>query len=264
VAIPAPAPDLWTRLVRCLSSAAWVIIAGLLGGFIAGVSSRLMMRLSGVLTIEANRFLRTDTDATVGKLTFGGTLFLGGLGAAAGVLAVCFYIAIRHRLPFTGRKRSAVFAGILLAVFGYVLMNPANPDYHRFGPAWVNVFAFSSLYLIMGFVCAEIYEARPLTYPCLSAPNRLSVQTVLSTLVFLAITISGSFIALFAIFLGWQSLIIPILALLAWAATRIGWTRSFSTFSLPVVVRQWGIWVVPGLVGFILTARGVTEILLHR
>ncbi|HQY31201.1 MAG TPA: hypothetical protein PK691_07940, partial [Thermomicrobiales bacterium] len=81
---------------------------------------------------------------------------------------------------------------------------------------------------------------------------------------FLAITISGSFIALFAIFLGWQSLIIPMLALLTWAATRIGWPRSFSTFSLPVVVRQWGIWVVPGLVGFILTARGVTEILLNR
>jgi hypothetical protein len=223
-----------------------------------------MMRISGLLTIQANRFLHTDSEATVGRITFGGTMFLGALGAAAGVLAVFFYFAIRSRIPFTGWRRSAAFGVILLAVFGYVLMDPTNPDYNRFGPAWLNVLNFSSLYLIMGCACAQLYENRPrFFYRMASArPNRLTI--FLRTPLFLGISIFGTYVALFTLILGALGLIIPIVALVCWAISRTGIQRNFSYFTMPVAVRQWGVWVVPGIVGFTLTARGVTEILLNR
>jgi len=254
---------LWTRLVLALPTFAWLILAGLLGGFIAGVSSRLMMRVSGLLTVSAHRFIRTDADAQVGHITFAGTMFLGALGAAAGVLAVCFYLAIRSRLPFEGKARSAVFAGILLAVFGYVLMDPTNHDYHTFGPAWLNVFNFSSLYLIMGFACAELYEAQPQFFSTVRQGQSRIVSWI-KTPLFVIISLFGAYLAVFVMLLGWKSLIIPFLALVGWAIARTGIQRNLSFFSMPIVIRQWGIWVVPGIVGFTLTARGVTEILLNR
>ncbi len=256
-------PSLLARVLALLPAIAWAMIAGGLGGFIAGIVSRISMRLSGLLTIEANRFLHTDADATVGRFTLGGTLFLGGLGASAGLLTVGFYVLIRSRLPFTGMRRSLVFATILFLVFGYVLMDPTNPDYHRFGPAWINVTSFSLLYFVMGITVAELYERRPRAFsPARQRSNPRWLQ-VLTTPIYLALIGAGLFFALITIIFGAMVLLIPAVALGVWLVAQTGIHRRLSFTFVPMVVRQWGVLVVPGVVGVILTARGITEILLN-
>jgi hypothetical protein len=253
------------HLISYLPTIAWMVAAGLAGGFIAGISSRIMMRISGLLTIQVHRFIETQAGATVGKITLGGTLFLGGLGAAAGVLAAGFYVAIRPRLPFDGWRRSAAFAALLLLVFGYVIMNPNNDDYHTFGPAWLNILNFSSLYLIMGFTIAQIYEHRPAIVTGFSnASGRRWLSIAIKAPVYLAIIGAGVLFSLIAMIIGRPALLIPLVLLICWLVAHTNLMRFIRSVSIPPAVQRWGVWVVPGVVGFILTARGVTEILLNR
>ncbi len=252
------------RLVRYLHAYAWLLCAGFAGGFVAGVGSRLMMRLAGILTIDRNRFMLTDNDAQVGEITLSGTVTLGAIGAALGVFALLMYVLIRDRLPFDGWKRSVTFAWLLFLVFGYVVMDPSNPDYHRFGPAWMNVVTFSSLYLVMGICVVQTYEFGlrwAANHGSLVRSARLSVLT---TALATAVCGIGTVLLTAGLFLGTAAALIPLLAAAMWAVGRVISPDLIAKVQIPFAVRQWGAWVVPGIVGFILTARGVTEILLNR
>jgi hypothetical protein len=245
---------------------AWVVVAGFVGGFGAGIGSRLVMRVAGVLTIDRNRFIETDNGNRVGELTLGGTLFLGLLAGAAGIVTLFIYLLLRNRLPVAGWQRSAVFGVLMLLVFGFVLMDPSNPDYHRFGPAWLNVTMFSSLYLLMGFCTSWIYEqgraldlaGRALsTRPAIRLPLQLAsgVVAALGLLVCTGVAILGVASAFVVVALG----------VLAWLGNRyLVAPGHLRRLSLPAVVQPLGLMVVPGIAGFILTARGVTEILMNR
>lgn len=251
-------------LVSRLTALAWIVVAGMAGGFIAGIGSRLFMRLAGFLTVDQNRSLLTENDAAVGEITLDGTLSLGFMGAGAGIFALLVYVAIRDRLPFDGWRRSASFSVLLLLVFGYVIMDPSNPDYQTFGPTWLNVSTFSSLYLIMGFATAEIYElGRRRSDWFAGLRNHRIIR-------FPIFAVSG-FLCLIALFLapiilivGATGLIVVAVAGVAWLASRYLSLDRFLAYRVPAFVRPWGMLVVPGIVGFILTARGVTEILLNR
>ena len=137
---------------------AWMVAAGFAGGIRGGCRSRLAMRVAGFLTVDRNRFMLTDNGNRVGKITLDGTLFLGVLTGALGIVTILIYVLLRNRLPFSGWRRSLGYGVMLLAVFGYVLMDPANEDYHLFGPAWLNVATFSSLYIFLGLFTSQIYE----------------------------------------------------------------------------------------------------------
>lgn len=244
----------------------WVIAAGFAGGFLAGISSRLAMRVAGMLTIDANRFRMTENGNRVGEFTLDGTMFLGLLAGSAGVVTLLLYLLLRNRLPFGGWQRSGVFAVLLLAVFGFVLMDPSNGDYQTFGPAWLNVSMFSSLYLIMGFLTSQIYEAgirRDVTARILAAraPVRIPVVAASTALAgFGLLIMSGiAFLGAAALFL------LVLVGLVAWFANRLIFAsgREWNLY-LPRVVQPLGLLVVPGILGFILTARGITEILMNR
>jgi hypothetical protein len=243
---------------------AGIIAAGFVGGFIAGIGSRLFMRLAGFLTVDANRFKLTENDEQVGEITLGGTLSLGFLGAGAGVVTILIYLALRNRLPFDGWRRSATFAVLLLVVFGYVIMDPSNPDYQLFGPTWLNVSTFSSLYLLMGFCCAQTYElGRHLGGRLGVARRSLALQVPLM-LISAAICAFGALVTLISLFVGAPGLIVVAVAGLAWLVNRFLVQGRISFSWMPAAVRPWGVLVVPGILGFILTARGITEILTQR
>jgi hypothetical protein len=253
-----------SRAIGFLHAYAWLLCAGMVGGFAAGVGSRLTMRLAGYLTIEQNRALLTENEERVGEITLGGTLALGLIGGALGVFALLFYVLIRDRLPFDGFKRSVTFAWLLFLVFGYVVMDPSNPDYHRFGPAWMNVVTFSSLYLVMGVCVVQTYEFGLRWTSRHSAMFGSGRSRAMTTMVSTAVCIVGTVQLMAGLFVGFSAVLIPLLAAATWAVGRVIGPDLIAKVQMPFAVRHWGTWVVPGIVGFILTARGVTEILLNR
>jgi hypothetical protein len=258
------APRQIQRTLTFVYRYAWIIVAGMVGGFVAGVSSRLTMRLAGYLTIGRNRHLLTDNDARVGEITLGGTVFLGMVGAALGVLGLILYVIVRDRFPFAGWRRAAAFAALLLIVFGYVVMDPSNPDYHQFGPAWLNILTFSSLYLIMGFCVVQIYEWGLRFASGQTWQSRGAIVRAMQAIVSIALCIVGTVLTFPALFVGATAILIPLLAFVCWTIGSVVKATPIRLERMPTLARQWGIWVVPGIVGFTLTARGVTEILMNR
>ena len=243
---------------------AWIVLSGLLGGFLAGITSRLAMRLAGFLTDDRNRYLRTENGNRVGVITLEGTLFIGALAAGAGVATMFLYVLFRDRLPWSGWRRSAVFAVGLLLVFGYVLMDPANFDYQLFGPVWLNVLTFSSLYLWMGLFTSQIYErgrgfsvrlSRARLHPVL----RSAVLAVSLGLTVIGFTIGG----LAAVFASGGPELIG-LGAVAWLLNQFALRSFLQRIQAPALVRSWGMLAIPGIIGVILTARGVTEILMKK
>jgi hypothetical protein len=134
------------------------VIAGFGAGFVGGIGVRLAMRVAGMLTIPANQGLLTDNGNVVGQITLDGTLFLAFFAGAIGVLGGLLYVAVRSRLPGTGVRRGLVYGGLLLATFGFIVMDKNNPDYRLFGPPGVNVGTFSSVYILFGLVVAPLAD----------------------------------------------------------------------------------------------------------
>jgi hypothetical protein len=241
-----------------------MVAAGFVGGFAAGVVSRLAMRVAGFLTVDRNRFMLTDNGNRVGKITLEGTLFLGVLTGALGIVTILIYVLLRNRLPFSGWRRSLGYGIMLLAVFGYVLMDPANEDYHLFGPAWLNVATFSSLYIFLGLFTSQFYEwgmkrglpARALSFrPAVRFPV-LGTAAVLAGIGFL--------VSVSAMIVGAPGMIVVGLGAVAWLVNRFALKDRLASLPAPGLVQTWGMLVVPGIIGVILTARGITEILLNR
>jgi hypothetical protein len=265
VAVPEPASLKLTRTPSYwILRLAWMVLAGFGGGFLAGVGSRLAMRAAGFLTEDRNRFRLTENGNRVGEITFDGTLFLGILAGALGVVTVLLYVLLRSRLPFSGWRRSASFAVLLLAVFGYVIMDPGNDDYHLFGPAWLNVSIFSLLYLLMGFFTSQIYEwgvrhEIPLRAVAIRSGFRFPLLGLATGLAGVGLLISVS-----AMIIGAPGLIVVGLGVLAWLTNRFAIGDRLAAIRAPALVQTWGLMVVPGIIGFVLTARGIAEILTNR
>ena len=178
--------------------------------------------------------------------------------------SILIYLALRNRLPFDGWRRSATFAVLLLLVFGYVIMDPSNPDYQLFGPTWLNVSTFSSLYLLMGFCCAQTYELGRRYGPRLNAAARPLAVRIPLLVICGGICAFGGLVTLISLFVGAPGLIVVAVAGLAWLVDHYLVRGRVPSSWMPAVIRPWGVLVVPGIVGFVLTARGITEILLGR
>ncbi len=150
------------------------VMAGFAAGFIAGLWVRIAMRLAGMLTVDRNRGLLTENDAVVGQFTLGGTVFLAMFAGMIGVAGGLLYVAVRTWLPRNGWPRAFGYGALLLAVFGFIVMDPGNPDYRVFGPPWFNVFTFSLAYLICGATISFVADwlDRRIPLPGLHAVRR--------------------------------------------------------------------------------------------
>jgi hypothetical protein len=241
------------------------VLAGFVAGLVASSWTRLAMRLAGFLTVDQNRGLLTTAEAVVGEITFGGTLFLGIFGGVVGIAGGLLYITIRGWLPTHPMIRAVAYGVLLFVVFGFVVMDEHNPDYQRFGPAWLNVCTFSLTYVIYGVIASLVAERLIAQVPRWTLHR---TEGRLARLVSLALTPFGA-IGLLAI---------PIILV-----TGLGNPASaiiaaiFLLFAIPRVIQlpAWNpgahfpAWrrvsalaiLVPGLVGVFLTIQGVAGIL---
>ena len=139
------------------------VAVGSFSGFVAGlaaggVGSRVAMRIVALTAGAGQQGAITDAEATVGKITLEGTLFLLFAGAMIGVAGGVIYGGTRSWLKWAGPWRGTLFGAALLALFGATIVRGDNPDFARFGYAWLNIGLFSAIIVIFGVMVAPLYE----------------------------------------------------------------------------------------------------------
>ena len=163
-ASPRSASPIGRRTVwRVLRRFAFLVGLGLLAGLVAGavaggVGSRVAMRVVALLAGHERYGQLTDADAVVGRITLGGTLFLPAAGTYLGVPGGLRYVAVRRWLPGAGIRKGLAFGGLLLLLFGSLIIDGDNPDFRRFGPAAASVGLFAALFVPYGLIAAAIVE----------------------------------------------------------------------------------------------------------
>ncbi|MEJ7901217.1 MAG: hypothetical protein WKF63_05180 [Thermomicrobiales bacterium] len=256
------------RTAMVLSLSRWIaigVIAGFAAGFATGLWTRVAMRLAGILTVDRNRGLLTENDAAIGQLSLAGTLSLAMFGAMIGVVGGLVYVAIRTWLPRNGWLRAVGFGALLLAVFGFVVMDPGNPDYRRFGPPWFNVLTFSLAYVLCGAGISFVADRLDRRIPLL-VTHRTHRTGSFAWLVVLApftligvIAIVFGFVNLMAVSAGGAGLF-PLTIFLIWRVSG----RWFNDIDLRrrgnLLLRNLAL-LAPAAVGVFLTLRSVFEIL---
>jgi len=133
------------------------LAGALAGGLVLGVGARLAMRASAILAGASRRGAITSIGARVGDLTFSGTMQVVLTGLLMGFLGGALFALARPALP--ERWRGLAFGALGLLLAGGLLLDPSNPDFHRFGPRLVNVPLFGALVVAYG-VAQEAAFAR--------------------------------------------------------------------------------------------------------
>lgn len=158
-------------MARLLHEIATGALAGAAAGaVVGGLGSRIAMRVSAIASDSGLQGALTENDNVVGEITVGGTfalLIFGGIlfGAGGGL----FYAAMRRWLADLGRWRGLAFGVLLLAILGNAVVDGGNADFRRFGPAWLNLAMFSSLYILFGVLVVPLHDRVQRAAPPLSA-----------------------------------------------------------------------------------------------
>ena len=142
-----------TRVLRA------AVIAGAIGGLVAGgVGGRVVMRLVALVDGETDGQL-TDSGATVGAFTVGGTLGFGMVATIAGVLGGLLYVGIRRWIPATHIPKGLIFGLFVMIVPGILVFNPDNPDFQVFEPVLLFHALFVGIFLLYGLLVSTVAEA---------------------------------------------------------------------------------------------------------
>lgn len=241
------------------------VMAGFAAGFLTGLWTRAAMRVAGLLTIDRNRGLLTENDAVVGQMTLAGTLSLAMFGGLIGVAGGLIYIALRAWLPRIGWLRALAYGILLLAVFGFVVMDPDNPDYRRFGPPWVNVLTFSLAYVICGVAISAVADRLDRQIPRLTTDRAHRARTLCWTGVlapFAAIGVVAILTALANVVASGIVLILvlPLAGVLGWLALGRRAKRDTAWQRWAGIARYVAL-AAPAALGLFVTVRSVFDIL---
>jgi hypothetical protein len=139
-------------------------LAGALAGMIVGgLGGRVVMRVAALLNPGATGQI-TGNGEVVGAITLNGTLALIMFGALGmGLVAGVVWVIVSPWLPRGGRRRWLLAAAATLAIGGFLLVEPFNPDFTILGPDPVILVLLLSLVAAMGASIAwfdRILEAR--------------------------------------------------------------------------------------------------------
>jgi hypothetical protein len=244
-------------------------MAGFAAGFAAGLWMRVAMRVSGFLTVDANRGLLTENEAVVGEITLAGTLSIAMFGAIVGIMGGLLYVALRRWFPGNAWQRPLGYGGLLLGVFGFFVMDQNNPDYRLFGPPWVNVGMCSIAYILFGVLTCVLVDWLDRRVPHLVQSDRSRRQTVLTGVVLAPFALLGC-AAIFGAVAGLLGsfLMISLPGVTAGGLAFLLYKRVRLVRTLPVVaalVRRpalvgYAAFAVPSLIGLVLTLRAITAI----
>jgi hypothetical protein len=198
---PEKAPGVKEFTARFARGMAVGMLPGALAGGIAGgVGSRLAMRVMAATSSAAVQGTETEFGATVGEISFGGTLFLLIAGAILGAAGGLIFMAIRRLLPWTGWGGGLAFGLLLLAVFGRLVIDPENFDFDVLDPAALAVAMFAAIFVLYGLLVVPTLEH--LEPSIRSAPPWLWLPLLGMTLLPVALTGLGGLIIVAAFCIG--------------------------------------------------------------
>lgn len=100
----------------------------------------------------------TDSKATVGEFTAGGTFSLLMLGTLAGILSGLLYLGLRRWLPVPAPWNGIAWAALTLVTVGNILFDPGNADFQIFEPVLLVVALFSVLFVVNGVLLGWLME----------------------------------------------------------------------------------------------------------
>ena len=145
----------------------WAVAVGALAGVIsAGVGARVVMRIIALANPDRDGVL-TDAEATVGDITFGGTMNLLLLGTIAGVMGGVAYLGLRRWLPVPAAWKGLTYGIVSLLTVGQLLFDRNNADFQIFEPVLMVIALFSVLFLLNGLIVSAPLDRfhREPTYP---------------------------------------------------------------------------------------------------
>jgi hypothetical protein len=184
----------WGGLPRGDATPGWLrygaaaLTAGVVAGVLAaGAGGRLVMRLLGATSPEAEGLI-TEAGETVGEITAGGTIgFIVFGGVAAGVLSGALYAPLRPLLP-PGRLGGVAIGALLLVLAGTRIepLRSDNIDFAIVGPPWLAVLAFTALGLFHGMVLAAV-GSRLATPPAIGPRAVLAGRVAVALIVLAAL-----------------------------------------------------------------------------
>ena len=153
------------------------LLAGLLSGIVAGgLGSRVAMRIVALTAGSDMQGALTDAEAVVGKITLDGSVFLVLFGGFLfGSIGGLVYVGMRPWVADAGRWRGLVFGTLLLAMFGWVIVEGDNADFHLLGSPLVNIAMFASLFVLFGLLVAPVYDRIDRVLPTPSLRRRFGV-----------------------------------------------------------------------------------------
>ncbi len=256
-------------VARWLSGFVRILAIGTVAGMVAGAVSggivgRLAMRLVALMAEPWQQGMATDNGNAVGEITFSGSLGLLVLTALIGIAGGMLYVILRPWLPGTGLVRGAVFGGLLLLSSGWLIMDPDNPDYRRFGDTEVNVLLFSAIYIVFGLIVAPLADRldRRIPAPWPVRSHRLPIVLGSAVLVLLALP---SLIVGIGFLASPSGLLVGVLVL-GMRAIVPRWAGKFERpadllLRPRVAVAAYAAVAIPVLIGATLTLRAIGEIL---
>jgi hypothetical protein len=192
-------------------------------------------------------------------------MFLAMCAAMIGIVGGVLYVAIRRWLPGPLLVRATSYGALLLAVFGFVVMDDTNRDYQLFGPTWLNVVTFSLTYIVFGVLASLLAEWLDARVVALPLPRDATWRTRLVALVLSPFAVLGlGAIGVTAVSgLGFESarvmfLLMALVGIVSAVIRSAGWTRLQS----PSLARLgYASALLPALFGVYLTLQGIVGIL---
>jgi hypothetical protein len=135
-------------------------LAGVITGIIVGgLLGRIVMRVAGFTAGPALVGAFTANGNRVGEITFAGTAaIVVFVGLSAGLVGGVMYAALEPWLRRLRPWHGLAYGAGLFATFGFLVVDPTNLDFRRFGSPALNVAMFAALFLVFGVVIAWLFD----------------------------------------------------------------------------------------------------------
>jgi hypothetical protein len=149
-----------TTLVALARHVGTASLAGVIAGIlVGGVLGRIVMRIAGFTAGPGLVGAFTANDNRVGEITFAGTVgLIVFVGIAAGLVGGMLYAALEPWLRRLRPWHGLAYGAGLLVTFGFLVIEPTNLDFRRFGSPALNVAMFAGLFLAFGVVVAWLFD----------------------------------------------------------------------------------------------------------
>ncbi len=165
-----------SNALATLRAATVTLYAAAIGGvLVAGFGGRLFMRILGATSPDSLHGVLTDADEEIGKISFGGSLFLIlFMGLFSGFIVSLTYRVARRWLPAKAWQAGIVSSLLAFGVFGagINLLATRNKDFRVLSPVWLAVTLILATAALLGATTGAVHDRLDRGMPTLAKERR--------------------------------------------------------------------------------------------